>query len=97
MNKSINAIYVLLSFLAETDNSVFFVRDTLATWYGNDVASCHGLRKAAKFAVKHSPKNLNDEDILAMEARFLNKLGFYGRQYEEYKDYEREIAEGHIG
>lgn len=97
MSKSINAIYVILSFLTETDNSAFFVRDTLAAWYGDDVASCKGLRKAAKFAVKHSPNSLNDEDILAMEARFLDKLGFYGRQYEEYNDYEREISEGHVG
>lgn len=68
-------IYVILSFLANTEDSSDFARDTLVEIFGEPIRNAKGLKKAAKKAVHRiKAKNLNDEDIMAMAMAFLDNL-----------------------
>ena len=79
--KNLNNLFVILSYLAETKNDISFAMDFLVETYGPVMRELSGIRKAAKKAVKRINGDwLNPEDILAMEAKFLDKLGLYGAE-----------------
>ena len=76
---NLNTFFLLIAFLANTKHSIDFAWDDLVEQFGEPIRFAKHIRKAAKKAYKHIPaKNLNNEDLVAMCAVFLQEIGLYG-------------------
>ena len=83
-NVNLNTVFVIIAYLCSTKHSVDFLWDDLVEQFGEPIRGARHFRKAARKAYKRiNAKTLNDEDIAAMCAKFLQELGLYGENGDE--------------
>ena len=83
-NLNLNTVFLIIAYLVSTNHSIDFLWDDLVEQFGEPIRGAKHFRKAARKAYKRiNAKNLTEEDLAAMAAKFLIELGLYGNNGDE--------------